>query len=118
MEDDQELDLARALDYALDPSGLPALIQTFRESLTTSRKALDLALSEHHAQEVVLQLHAFKGFMPIFAGASLSEAIVDLERLAKTGTMASVQASWAALAPRLDRLEWELTRTQERYHQG
>ena len=118
VEDDQELDLARALDYALDPSGLPALIQTFRESLTTSRKALDLALSEHHAQEVVLQLHAFKGFMPIFAGASLSEAIVDLERLAKTGTMASVQASWAALAPRLDRLEWELTRTQERYHQG
>jgi len=118
VEDNQELDLARALDYALDPSGLPALIQTFMESLTTSRKALDQALSEHHAQEVVLQLHAFKGFMPIFAGASLSEAIVDLERLAKTGTLASVEAAWEALAPRLDRLEWELTRTQERYHQG
>lgn len=118
VDDDQELDLARALDYALDPSGLPALIQTFMESLATSRKALDQALRDHHAQEVALQLHAFKGFMPIFAGASLSEAIVDLEQLAKTGTLASVQAAWEALAPRLHRLEWELTRTQERYHQG
>mgnify|MGYP006288953697 FL=1 len=118
VDDHQELDLARALDYALDPSGLPALIQTFMESLATSRKALDQALRDRHAQEVALQLHAFKGFMPIFAGASLSEAIVDLEQLAKTGTLASVQAAWEALAPRLQRLEWELTRTQERYHPG
>ena len=118
VEDDQELDLARALDYALDPSGLPALIQTFRESLTTSRKALDLALREHHAQEVVLQLHAFKGFMPIFAGASLSQAIVDLEHLAKAGNLAAVQSAWEALSPRLERLEVELTRARQRYHQA
>ncbi len=118
MEDDQELDLARALEYALDPSGLPALIQTFMESLATSRQALDRALQAQHAQEVALQLHAFKGFMPIFAGASLSQAIADLERLAKGGHWADVQTAWLALAPRLDRLQWELTRTQQRYHPG
>jgi hypothetical protein len=65
-----------------------------------------------------LQLHAFKGFMPIFAGASLSLAIADLERLAKGDHLADVQSAWLALAPRLDRLEWELTRTQQRYHSG
>ena len=118
VDDDQELDLARALEYALDPSGLPALIDTFMESLGASRKALGQALHEQDAQEVALQLHAFKGFLPIFAGASLSATIADLERLAKTGNLDAVQSAWEALAPRLDRLAWELTRTQQRYHQG
>jgi len=118
MDEDQELDLARALEYALDPSGLPALIDTFMESLATSRKALGQAMREHHGHEVALQLHAFKGFMPIFAGASLSQAIVDLEHLAKAGNLAAVQSAWEALSPRLERLEGELTRARQRYHQA
>ncbi len=117
MDEDQELDLARALEYALDPGGLPALIDTFMESLATSRKALDQAMRDHHGQEVALQLHAFKGFMPIFAGASLSQAIVDLEHLAKAGNLAAVLSAWEALSPRLERLEGELTRARQRYHQ-
>ena len=117
MDEDQELDLARALEYALDPSGLPALIDTYMESLATSRKALDQAMRDHHVQEIALQLHAFKGFMPIFAGASLSQAIVDLEHLAKAGNLAAVLSAWEALSPRLERLEGELTRARQRYHQ-
>jgi CheY-like chemotaxis protein len=116
MDKDQELDLARALDYALDPSGLPALIETFMDSLAASRKALNQAFQDRDANQVALQLHAFKGFMPIFAGASLSSAIVALEQQSRTQALASLCADWQAMAPRLDRLVEELTRARQRYH--
>ena len=116
MDKDQELDLARALDYALDPSGLPALIETFTDSLAASRQALNQAFEDRDANQVALQLHAFKGFMPIFAGASLSGAIVALERQSRTQDLASLYADWQAMAPRLDRLVEELTRARQRYH--
>ena len=118
VDDDQELDLARALDYALDPSGLPDLIKTFMESLAASRSAMDQALQAQDAVEIALQLHAFKGFMPIFAGESLSLAITELERRSRTESPAAIQLTWEAMAPRLDRLVLELTRTRQRYHSG
>ncbi len=116
MDENQELDLERALDYALDPSGLPALMTTFMESLSAARDALTQAFDAHDAEAVALQLHAFKGFMPIFAGESLSAAIVALEGQTRTAPLASLRADWLAMAPRLDRLAQELTRSRQRYH--
>lgn len=118
VDDDQELDLDRALDFALDASSLPTLIETFKESLASARGLLAQALHDQDAQAVSLQLHACKGFIPIFAGESLSQAIAELELQSKVQPVAWVQAGWEALSPRLDRLLWELDRARQRYHSG
>jgi hypothetical protein len=72
------LDLNRAQEFALDPEQLRELVATFEHSLAQEMAVIDAALVAQDAQKVEHALHVLKGFLPLFTGAPLAQAIMDL----------------------------------------
>jgi HPt (histidine-containing phosphotransfer) domain-containing protein len=95
------LDLNRAKEFAFDPEQLRELVASFELSLGQEMAVIDAALEAQNAQKVELALHALKGFMPLFTGAAMAQAITDLYQTSRVAPLAQTQAAYTVLQPDL-----------------
>ena len=102
------LDLNRAKEFAFDPEQLRELVATFELSLGQEMAVIDAALKAQNAEKVAHALHALKGFMPLFTGESMAQAISDLYQTSRVAPLAETQAGYTALAPNLSTLQSEV----------
>jgi HPt (histidine-containing phosphotransfer) domain-containing protein len=95
------LDLNRAKEFAFDPEQLRELMATFEQSLGQEMAIIDAAIAAQDALKVEHALHALKGFMPLFTGESLAQAMTNLYQTSREEPLAVTQASYTRLVPDL-----------------
>jgi HPt (histidine-containing phosphotransfer) domain-containing protein len=98
------LDLTRAQEFALDPQQLRELVTTFEQSLAQEMTVIQAGLAHHDALKVEHSLHALKGFMPLFTGEPLAQAVTTLYQSSRNQALEVTGAEFTALVPSLNTL--------------
>jgi HPt (histidine-containing phosphotransfer) domain-containing protein len=98
------LDLSRAKEFAFEADQLRELVVTFEQSLTQEMAIIQAALTTGEALKVEHSLHALKGFMPLFATASLAQAVTDLYQTSREKPLEVTGPLFTALVPSLQTL--------------
>ena len=96
--------LPGALDFLGDDQGLRDLLPALCAALKKDVPEIADLLAQGRAADATARLHSLKGFVPMFCFAPLVEELTRVERLSRGGASAEVAASYAALAPALQRL--------------
>jgi len=98
------LDLTRAQEFAFDQGQLRELVVTFEQSLAEEMANIQAGLAAKDALKVEYSLHALKGFMPLFAAESLTQAMTDLYQSSREQPLDVVNPIFTALVPNLYQL--------------
>lgn len=103
------LDFDGALTKIGDLPALLDLLDMLQVSLTRDIPKIDSLLAQNNVLLANRMLHALKGFIPIFCSAALCDEVAALEALSKTASASEVAAAYAALSPKLQQLQAEVT---------
>ena len=98
------LDLTRAKEFAFEPDQLRELVVTFEQSLVQEMAIIQAGIASGDALKVAHSLHALKGFMPLFAAASLAQAMTELYATSREQPLSVTGPAFTALVPSLDAL--------------
>ena len=98
------LNLRGALEFLGDDHGVRDLLPALCTALGKDVPDIADLLAQGRAVDATARLHSLKGFVPVFCFAPLVEELTRVERLSRGGASAEVIASYAALAPALQRL--------------
>jgi len=98
------LDLTRAKEFALEADQLRELVVTFEQSLVQEMAVIHAGVAAGEALKVEHSLHALKGFMPLFATASLAQAMTDLYQTSREKPLDVTAPAFTALVPSLEAL--------------
>jgi HPt (histidine-containing phosphotransfer) domain-containing protein len=98
------LDLSRAKAFALEADQMRELVVTFEQSLAQEIAVIQAGLVAQDALKVEHALHALKGFMPLFAVESLSQAMTDLYKTSREQALSVTGPAFTALVPSLEAL--------------
>ena len=96
--------LPGALGFLGDDQGVRDLLPALCTALGKDVPDIADLLAKGRAVDATARLHSLKGFVPVFCFAPLVEELTRVERLSRSGASAEVIASYAALAPALQRL--------------
>ncbi len=96
--------LAGALAFLGDDQGVRDLLPALCTALVKDVPGVADLLAQGRSADATARLHSLKGFVPVFCFAPLVEELTRVERLSRGGASAEVIASYAALAPALQRL--------------
>ena len=96
--------LPGALDFLGDDEGVRDLLPALGIALGKDVPAIADLLAQGRAADAAARLHSLKGFVPVFCFAPLVQELTRIERLSRGGASVEVIASYAALAPALQRL--------------
>jgi hypothetical protein len=98
------LNLEGALEFLGDDAGVRDLLPALCTALGKDVPDIADLLAQGRAVDATARLHSLKGFVPVFCFAPLVEELTRVERLSRGGASAELIASYAALAPVLQRL--------------
>ncbi len=98
------LDLTRAKEFAFEADQLRELVMTFEQSLAQEMALIQAGLASGDTLKVEHALHALKGFMPLFATASLAQAMTDLYQTSREQPLDVTGPIFTALVPSLEAL--------------
>jgi HPt (histidine-containing phosphotransfer) domain-containing protein len=98
------LDLTRAKEFAFEADQLRELVVTFEQSLAQEMAIIQSGLAAGDALKVEHALHALKGYMPLFASASLAQAMTDLYQTSREKPLDVTGPIFTALVPSLETL--------------
>ncbi len=98
------LNLPGALDFLGDDQGVRDLLPALCTALGKDVPEIADLLAQGRATDAAARLHSLKGFVPVFCFAPMVDELARVERLGRGGASAEVIASYAALAPSLQRL--------------
>ena len=96
--------LRGALEFLGDDQGVRDLVPALCTALSKDVPEIAELLAQGQAADATARLHSLKGFVPVFCFAPLVEELTRVERMSRGGASAEVIASYAALAPALQRL--------------
>ncbi len=96
--------LSGALDFLGDDQGVRDLLPALCTALSKDVPEVADLLALGRSADATARLHSLKGFVPVFCFAPLVQELTRIERLSRGGASAEVIASYAALAPALQRL--------------
>lgn len=96
--------LPGALEFLGDDQGVRDLLPALCTALDKDVPEIAVLLAQGRAADATARLHSLKGFVPVFCFSPLVEELTRVERQSRGGASAEVIASYAALAPALQRL--------------
>ena len=96
--------LSGALEFLGDSRGVRDLLPALCTALSKDVSEIAHLLAQGNAGDAAARLHSLKGFVPVFCFPALAEELTRVERLSKMGASSELTASFAALAPALQRL--------------
>jgi len=99
--------LPGALAFLGDDQGVRDLLPALCAALGKDVAEIAALLAQGRAADATARLHSLKGFVPVFCFAPLVDELTRVERLSRDGASDEVIASYAALAPALQRLAEE-----------
>lgn len=106
--------LPGALEFLGDDQGVRDLLPALCTALGKDVPEIAVLLAQGRAADATARLHSLKGFVPVFCFAPLVEELTRIERQSRGGASAEVIASYAALAPALERLGEEAAHYMKR----
>src|SRR5262249_5588476 len=89
---------------------LKELIALYRADLPDALRSMARAVARDDAEALTLAAHAVKGSVATVGGMAAREAAMKVERLGKSGNLASARAAVNALRAELDKLERAFTK--------
>jgi HPt (histidine-containing phosphotransfer) domain-containing protein len=107
-EPQEYLDFDGALEKIGDLPALRDLLDMFQVSLTRDIPKIESLLAQDNVFLANRMLHTLKGFIPIFCQTALCDEVAALEALSKTASAAEVATAYAALSPKLRKLQTEV----------
>ena len=102
------LDLAQAQALAGEADALRSLVESFRDSLQTELLRLDAAAQANDGEDLSMGLHALKGFVSLFCGTDLAQALTHLYQDSRQQSASAMVARYRALEPALRALHAEV----------
>jgi HPt (histidine-containing phosphotransfer) domain-containing protein len=102
------LDIARALDQIGDVAALHEMLDMLQDTLDRDVPQISGLLRDNNVTAANRLLHSLKGFIPIFCNDALCDHVAQVEMLSKKGGAAEIEVAFAALAPKLERLQTEI----------
>ena len=102
------LDIVRALEQIGDLQALRGMLPMLQELLERDVPSITRLLANQDVRAANPLLHSLKGCMPIFCAPALCEHLAQVELMSKSGGSVEVGEAFAALSPKLQRLQQEV----------